>query len=306
MTQPSRTNVDHAAPSGKGGSSRRVDFTSPPGEPALIPANSMTWQVFKNPVATYIGGITAVILELAEPRVCAGVWDHTTFRTDPLRRLRRTGLAAMMTVYGARSEAERMIAGVRRMHDRVSGVTASGQAYRASEPELLNWVQATASFGFLEAYAQYVHALDARERDAFYGESAIPARLYGAVGAPTSEAGLQSLFQTMEPRLTPTPVIFEFLELMRRTAVFPRPLRPLQERLLRAAVDIVPAWALDKLEIGPQWRLRAWERPIVRLAGGIADRWMIPGSPAIEACRRLGHNPKSLYPRFPRIAIGSV
>ncbi len=40
-------------------------------------------------------------MELAEPRVRNGVWERTTFRADPIRRLRRTGLAAMVTVYGA-------------------------------------------------------------------------------------------------------------------------------------------------------------------------------------------------------------
>ena len=70
-----------------------------------------------------------------------------------MRRLRRTGLAAMITVYGARSEAERMIAGVRRMHDRVAGTTPDGVAYAANEQELLDWVQATASYGFVEAYS---------------------------------------------------------------------------------------------------------------------------------------------------------
>src|SRR5690242_5991550 len=125
---------------------RRVDFTQPAGEPALIAADSVSWIVFKNPVATFIGGITAVILELAEPRVRAGVWDHTTFRTDPRTRLRRTGLAAMVSVYGSKSVAETMIAGVTRAHGRVSGVAANGEAYHANQQELLDWVQATASF----------------------------------------------------------------------------------------------------------------------------------------------------------------
>jgi len=95
--------------------------------------------------ALFIGGVAAVIMELAEPRVRTGVWEHTTFRVDPTRRLRRTGLAAMVTIYGARGKAEAMIARVRRMHDRIAGSTPAGKAYRANDPELLNWVQATAA-----------------------------------------------------------------------------------------------------------------------------------------------------------------
>jgi uncharacterized protein (DUF2236 family) len=97
------------------------DFTQPAGEPALAPAGGVAWVVFKNPVALFVGGVTAVLLELAEPRVRSGVWDFTTFRTDPLARKERTGLAAMVTVYGARSVAEKMISGVSRLHARSQG-----------------------------------------------------------------------------------------------------------------------------------------------------------------------------------------
>ena len=72
-----------------------------------------------------------MIMEIAEPRVRTGLWEHTTFRLDPIRRLRRTGLAAMVTIYGARSTAEPMIGRIRRMHEMVAGTTASGEAYRA-------------------------------------------------------------------------------------------------------------------------------------------------------------------------------
>jgi uncharacterized protein (DUF2236 family) len=58
-----------------------VDFGTPAGEPALMAPDSVSWQVFKNPLALFIGGIAAVILELAEPRVRTGVWNHTTSGT---------------------------------------------------------------------------------------------------------------------------------------------------------------------------------------------------------------------------------
>src|SRR5439155_25340913 len=115
-----------------------IDFSQPIGEAALISPDSVSWRVFKNPISLFIGGVTAVIMELAEPRVRTGVWEHTTFRLDPIRRLRRTGLAAMVTIYGARSTAESMIVRIRRMHEMVAGTTASGEAYRANDSELLN------------------------------------------------------------------------------------------------------------------------------------------------------------------------
>jgi uncharacterized protein (DUF2236 family) len=70
----------------------------------------------------------------------------------------------MVTVYGARGTAEAMIARVRRMHDMVAGTTSSGEAYCANDPELLNWVHATAAYGFVQANHTYVRPAGARAR----------------------------------------------------------------------------------------------------------------------------------------------
>ncbi|TIX80736.1 MAG: DUF2236 domain-containing protein, partial [Mesorhizobium sp.] len=157
----------------------QMDFSTPEGEPALLPPTSMSWRIFKNPVALFIGGVTAVLLELAEPRVRDAIWQHSTFRSHALRRLQRTGLAALVTVYGPRTKAEAMIEGVVRMHGRVSGRTSEGEPYHATDPELLDWVQATAGFGFMEAYHVYVHRLHFFERDAMFAEARPVALLYG-------------------------------------------------------------------------------------------------------------------------------
>lgn len=272
-----------------------VDFTQPKGEPALVPPGSLSWQVFKNPVALFVGGVTAVILELAEPRVRSGVWDHTTFRSDPLTRMERTGLAAMVTVYGARSVAEKMILGVRRMHDRVHGMTPMGEPYHANDPVLLNWVQATASFGFLEAYATFVRPLARAERDQFYADGVAAARLYGAVGAPRSQVELEAQFEDMRPKLERSAIVFEFLDIMRRTAIVPRPLRSIQSLLIRGAVEITPSWTREILGLDSTYGLRSWEAGFIRVLGRLSDRIVIPSTPAAQACKRLGLSARTLH-----------
>lgn len=266
----------------------RVDFTAPVGEPALSAPDSVSWRVFKNPVALLVGGVTAVILELAEPRVRSGVWDHSTFKTDPLTRLKRTGLAAMVTVYGARSVAEAMIAGVGRQHARVSGHTPDGAAYRADDVELLNWVQATASFGFMEAYSALAAPLADAEKDQFYAEAAPAAALYGAVGAPTSRAAWEAQLAAMLPRLERSDIVLEFLTLMRETKIAPGPVSLLQRPLIRAAVGLVPAQVRQVLGLGPEWLPRPLELRAIRLAAGLADLVPLPGAPPHDACRRMG------------------
>lgn len=285
----------------------QVSFARPAGEPALASADSVAWQVFRNPLALFVGGVAAVLLELAEPRVRAGVWDRTSFRTDPVRRLQRTGLAALVTVYGARSTAEAMIAGVRRAHARVEGRTAEGVAYRADDPELLDWVQATACFGFLQAYSTFVRPLPAEDRDRFLAEAAPAARLYGAVGAPASVREMEAQLDAMRPRLGRSDVTFEFLGVMRRAPILPAPLRPAQGVMVRAAVEILPGWTRALLGLGAGWGLRPWEARLLRSAGAAADRLRLDGSPAVQACLRLGLPAGHLYaPRRIAGAAGSV
>ncbi|HYG25511.1 MAG TPA: oxygenase MpaB family protein [Caulobacteraceae bacterium] len=271
------------------------DFSEPRGEAALAAPDSVSWQVFKNPVALFIGGIAAVLLELAEPRVRTGVWDHTSFRTDPLTRMRRTGLAAMVTVYGARSVAERMIAGITRMHGKVSGATPGGAPYAALDPELMDWVQATAAFGFVEAFHAYVRPLSEADKDRFYAEGAPAARLYGASGAPTSRAELEALFEAMRPKLERSDTIFEFLQIVGRTPALPGALAPLQPMMIRAAVDLLPAWARETLGLGAAFDLKSWERWLVRRAGAGAEQVVLTTAPPAQACVRLGLPADYLY-----------
>src|SRR5215475_5426593 len=98
-----------------------LDFAAPSGAPALFAPHSVTWRVMKNPLALMVGGIAGVILELAEPRVRTGVWEHTNFRTDPVARMKRTGHAAMVTVYAPAEAARTMIEAVSRRHAAISG-----------------------------------------------------------------------------------------------------------------------------------------------------------------------------------------
>ena len=261
--------------------------------------DSLSWQIFKNPVAVFVGGVAAVILELAEPRVRTGVWEHSSFRARPMQRLQRTGLAAMVTVYGARSVAERMIAGVVRRHGQVTGLTPGGEPYDANNVDLLTWVQATAGYGFAQAYHAYVRPLRRDEFDRLYLEGAPAARLYGALDAPTSQEQMQALFDGMRGRLEPSPIISEFLDIMGQAPILPAPLRPVQRLLVRAAVQITPAWVRERLGLTSAQGLGTIEKRLVCWAGRLADRIVLRESPAVQACRRLDLPADYLYRRQP-------
>jgi uncharacterized protein (DUF2236 family) len=273
---------------------KTIDFARPRNEQALVPPESVSWRIFKNPIALFIGGVTSVILELAEPSVRAGVWDHSSFRTDPMRRLRRTGLAAMVTVYGARSVAEPMIAAISRLHAKVAGTTRDGVAYAANDARLLTWVHATASFGFVSAYDGYVHRLGTPAIDAFYAEGAPVSNLYGALGAPVSGAEVRDLFDATRDTLTPSPIVFQFLQIMRDSPAFPGPLQWIQGTLVRAAAELLPPHIRERMGLADHG-LRRGEGTLVKLAASLADRIVLEESPAVQSCVRLGLPPTFLY-----------
>lgn len=263
----------------------QINFAAPEGEPALAPTGGVSQRVFANPVSLYIGGAAAVILELAEPRVRTGVWERTTFRTDPVGRLRRTGMAAMATVYAAQSVSRPMIAAISARHARIEGATPSGERFRASDPELLTYVHATAAFGFLEAYCAYVEPLSEADRDLYYAEGETAARLYGADRPPLSCAELAALLEAFDARLESSPIILEFLDLFRAAPALPQPVRLAQPLFVRAAVSLTPPALRDRLglrDLGLRWG----ERALVRAAGAAASRAHLPSHPAAIAARR--------------------
>ncbi|WP_431469647.1 oxygenase MpaB family protein [Sphingosinithalassobacter sp. LHW66-3] len=274
----------------------RVDFLNPPGAPAYYEPDSIAWDVFKNPVSLFVGGIAAVLLELGEPRVRAGVWGHSIFPTDPVTRMRRTGMVTHVSVYAPRAVADKVIGGVVRMHEKVRGTTSEGEAYHANDPELLDWVQATVGYGFMEAYAAFCRPLSNADRDRSYRESKPIADLFLARGAPTSLAEQQQQFEAMRPRIQSHPIVFEFLDIVRRTPAVPGPLRPFQWMMVRGGISLLPLWAIERLELdGEEYHLAWWERRILKAMGAAFERIHIKNAPPAQASRRLGLPSNYLY-----------
>ena len=168
-----------------------------------------------------------------------------------------------------------------------------GKAFRANYPELLNWVQSTAAYGFLQAYHEYVRPLSDVERDHFYAEVTLAACLYGA-SAATSEAVLEMRFNAMADQLERSQILFEFLAIMRSAPILPLPLRLVQPLLIRAAIDLTPGW-LRRVVGLTDYGLNALELAVVRQIGAFADRLVLEINPAVQACRRMRLPANYLY-----------
>ena len=248
-------------------------FREPRGEAALVPADGLASEIYSNPLTLYIGGIAAVLMELAEPRVRHGVWDHSVFPEDPGLRLRRTALAAMVSIHAAQSTSEAMIAGINQRHDKVSGVTSCGQTYHASDRDLLHWVHATAAYGFIGAYDRYYKTISEEAWNQVLSEVSAVASAYRVQNPPLSLSVLRQVISAMTPKLEPSETITTFLELMAATPALPPVARPLQPLFIRAAISLLPGNV--RTAIGLQNRgLRRGEGLFVRLmvwSAGLLD-----------------------------------
>ena len=273
----------------------QVDFANPPGAAAYTGPDSVSWRVFKNPIALAIGGVAAVLLEFADARIRSGVWDHSTYKVDPVGRSQRTGMAAMIGVYAPRDVARRVIQGVTNMHARVEGKTPSGESYTALDVELLDWVSATAGWGFLNAYDQFVAPLSDADKQRFFTEALPVAALYGVKHAPRNDADFLAMLDALVPRFEPHPIVREFLEIF---ASGPGALGMptfLRRAMACASVSLLPPIVRDKLELGSEYDLSPFARSALKTLGALAERVPVLPAPPAQACLRLGLPADFLY-----------
>src|SRR5438270_4789329 len=164
---------------------------------------SVIRRIGNSPVTPFLGGGPAVLLQVAHPLVAAGVVQHSDFEHDLWRRLVRTLRALYLIAFGTKAEAERAGEIVRAVHAHVAGTTTrrlgrfpSGTRYSASDPELMLWVHATLVHASLAAYERFVQPLSREDRERYYQEMALVARLFGTPASviPRSLADFRDYF----------------------------------------------------------------------------------------------------------------
>jgi uncharacterized protein (DUF2236 family) len=174
------------------------------------------------------------------------------------------------------------------MHARVSGSTPAGETYTALEPELLDWVSATASYGFLFAYDRFVSPLSAAEKARFFAEGEMVAGLYGVQQKIRSAEDFTAMMQTLLPRFEPHPINTEFLSIMKSGRAAPGVPKGLQSAVVNAAVDILPPAVRERLGLGAEYDLSPAGRFAVTALARIAENVPDTMGPPAQACQRLG------------------
>jgi len=171
----------------------------------LVDPASAYWQVNRESFLL-LGGGAALLLQLAHPLVAAGVADHSGFHDEPVRRLYRTIRTMQDIIYEDGHTALTAARQVKRVHAGVHGTLKegteafpAGTPYRASDPELLLWVHTTLLATALTTYEQFMPALGAAEREAYYQSSKPVARILGLADAdlPVDYAAFRDYFDGM-------------------------------------------------------------------------------------------------------------
>jgi uncharacterized protein (DUF2236 family) len=139
----------------------------------FFPRGSVIRRVNSEP-ALLFGAGRALILQLADPAVAAGVADHSEFEQNPFKRLQGTLEATYAAVFGTEALATSVGRRIRWVHEFVVG-----PGYRANDPEHLLWVHATLVETALGCYTSLVAPLDAADAETYYQEMT---RVGGAFG----------------------------------------------------------------------------------------------------------------------------
>jgi uncharacterized protein (DUF2236 family) len=170
----------------------------------LFSPHSIIWQVDRE-MALLLAGGRALLLQLAHPKVAAGVAQYSRFQQDPLARLQRTMSAMWSIGFDESATAYGALKRVGNIHKQVHGSVPAGEAvppatrYDARDPQLLMWVHATLIDSAIMAYDLFVKPLSIQEKARYYEESKKLAELFDIPYAivPRSLAEFSAYFDEM-------------------------------------------------------------------------------------------------------------
>ena len=220
--------------------------------PGPFEAEGVAWTIHRERVVL-AGWGSAILLQLAHPKVARGVAEHSGFTTESwgrIRRLRRTLHSMLALTFGTPAEAAAVAGRINAIHDRVhghlpeaAGDASTGAPYSAHDPDLLSWVHATLLDSFLLTYRLFVRSLTEGEADRYCGEASGIEPLLGipAGRLPRTVAELRDYLADMQHSGA-----IEVTETARELArevispPAPRALRPLLGLAALPAVGLLP------------------------------------------------------------------
>jgi uncharacterized protein (DUF2236 family) len=131
-------------------------------------------------------GQRALLIGALEPLTYTGTMLTTSAGDHPFTRLARTAKIQERVFLGTKAEADKALAAVHRLHERVkgelpeaAGAHPAGSAYSAFDPELMLWTLAVIADSGREMYETMVRPLSAGEREALWQDYVRFGELFG-------------------------------------------------------------------------------------------------------------------------------
>jgi uncharacterized protein (DUF2236 family) len=143
-------------------------------DPGLFGPDSEAWRLDREAMLLLGAGPRALLLQLAHPKVAAGVADHSDFRADPWRRLDGTLRSYLRIIYGSTPVARAEIRRLNGLHR-----TIRGTDYDARDPDLSLWVHATLVDSTIVVNDAWSGPLSRDRAARFYEETKPIARAFG-------------------------------------------------------------------------------------------------------------------------------
>jgi uncharacterized protein (DUF2236 family) len=174
-----------------------------PGAPAPFHHGSTIRQVAGEPVVGMLL-MRALAMEVAHPKVGAGVQEHSRFRVESIRRGWSTLDAGLRLVFGNGDIPRRAAEQVYRVHDHIFGSLpapsepwSEGDPYTAHDATLLLWVWATLVDTSEVAFTRWVRPWEPGEADAYYADMVAFARFFGIPASliPPDRAAFSEYFE---------------------------------------------------------------------------------------------------------------
>lgn len=139
------------------------------------PGKSMARRVHGERSVGLLYGQRALLIGALEPLTYTGTMLSTAAGDHPFTRLARTAKIQETVFLGTREEADKALAAVHRLHERVkgelpeaAGAHPAGSAYSAFDPELMLWTLAVIADSGRAMYEAMVRPLRPDEREALW------------------------------------------------------------------------------------------------------------------------------------------
>lgn len=151
-----------------------------------FPEGSILRRVHSERAVGLFYGQRALMIGALNPLAFVGTTAHTNAKLKPFQRLSHTAEVFETIFFGSRAEADRALAFVRRLHERVrgemtenAGRVPAGTPYSAFDPELMLWTLAVIADSGPFFYELFVDRLAEDERDRLWQEYVRFGELFG-------------------------------------------------------------------------------------------------------------------------------